>query len=69
MIKYYTYVEPTSPEDMTPMYFTFSEDEIVKMHWDYFLDKIRRMGLNPNNYSKFDCIEDWVGTHWALESL
>ena len=67
-MKYYTCMEPKSNTDMSPEYHTFSEDEVVKMHWDYFKDKIRRLGLDETNYNKFDCIDDWVVTHWAWES-
>ena len=68
MSKYYTMVEPKSAEDTSPEYHTFSDDEIVEMHWDFFMDKIRRLGLDETNYNKFDCIDDWFVAHWAWES-
>lgn len=68
MIKYYTFVEPKSKDDMSPIYHTLSENDILEKHWDYFTEKLRKLGLDETNYNKFDCIDDWVVTHWAWES-
>lgn len=67
MSKYYTFAQPKSKDNMEPEYQTFSEDEILEMHWDYFLDKVRKLGIDERNVNKFDCIDDWVVTHWAWE--
>ena len=67
-MKYYTYVEPTSATDSTPVYHTLSEDEIVEVHWDYFINKVVKMGYDKNNFCHLDCIDDWAITHWAWES-
>lgn len=70
-IKYYTYVEPTSDTDITPVYVTLSEQEILNQYWGYWYkrmcDKFGETEVG-NKYSSIDCIEDWVITNWAWES-
>lgn len=67
-MKYYTYVEPTSATDSSPVYKTLSEDEIIKEYWDYFIEKLQKRGYNINNVVRQDCIDEWVIIHWAIES-
>jgi hypothetical protein len=64
-------VEPTSAEDTTPIYITYSEEEILQMYWDYWYGKMcNKFGKDEvdSKYSKQDCIDDWVITNWAWES-
>ena len=71
MVKYYTITEPTSAEDNTPVYTTYSEDEILNFYWDYWYDRMcKKFGKDEvdSKYSKQDCIDDWVITNWAWES-
>jgi hypothetical protein len=70
-MKYYTYIEPTSAEDMTPLYITMSEEEILKEYWEYWYGKMcAKFGQEhvDANYSTKECIEDWCVVHWAQES-
>lgn len=67
-MKYYTYAEPTSATDSTPIYHTLSEDEIIEEYWDHFIEGIKKRGGDPNTYCKWDCIDTWVVVHWAWES-
>lgn len=67
-MKYYTYVEPTSETDMTPVYHTLSEDEIIETYWDHFIKNIKKMGLSEDSVTRWDCIDTWVVVHWAWES-
>ena len=67
-MKYYTYVEPTSVEDATPLYITMSEEEILNEYWDYWYGRMcNKFGKDvvDSKYSSVDCIEDWVTAHWA----
>ena len=70
-MKYYTYVEPTSSEDMEPVYITLSEEEILKEYWDYWYDRMcHKFGKEhvDSNYSPKDCVDDWITVYWAWES-
>jgi hypothetical protein len=70
-MKYYTYVEPTSSEDMEPMYITLSEEEILKEYWDYWYERMcNKFGKEvvDSSYASPDCIDDWITVHWAWQS-
>lgn len=70
-MRYWTIVTPTSGEDSTPIYETLSDDEIIEQYWDYWSSRmIAKYGLEEfeKNWSKKECIEDWVIIHWAWES-
>lgn len=50
---------------------TLSDEEILKEYWDYWYGKMcAKFGKEhvDSNYSKLDCIDDWVIVHWAIES-
>jgi hypothetical protein len=69
-MKYWTYAEPTSETDSTPIYYTFSEEEIIDKFWGWWYPKMcNKFGKKvvDENYCKEDCIDDWVTIHWALE--
>lgn len=67
-MKYYTYVEPTSETDMTPVYHTLSEEEIIKEYWPTFIERIKKLGWSEDSVCHWDCIDAWVVVHWAWES-
>jgi len=71
-MKYYTIVEPTSADDTTPVYTTYSEEEILKEYWDYWYARMcNKFGKDvvDGTYTSADCIDDWITVHWAWESL
>lgn len=50
---------------------TLSEDQILNEYWDYWYDKMcEKFGKDivDSNYTKQDCIDDWVIVNWAFES-
>jgi len=68
-VKYWTYIEPK--DDWSPLYLTYSEDEIIEQYYPYWYSKMcKKFGKEvvDRDYSKQDCIQDWVVTHWAWES-
>lgn len=67
-MKYYTYVEPTSDTDSTPVYTTLSEDEIIKQYWDYFIELMVSRGYDRDSFCHWDCLDHFIVTHWAWES-
>lgn len=70
-MKYWTIVSPNDSDDSTPFYETLSEDEIIAQYWDYWSNQmIAKYGAEEfeKNWSKKECIEDWVTIHWAIES-
>lgn len=60
------YVEPASDVDLTPVYYTFTDDEIVAMYWDYWSEQMRRAG-KLLMVTREHCIMDWVVVNWAWE--
>jgi len=69
-MRYWTYAEPTSETDSTPVYTTVSDKEIVDSYWEWWYSKMcKKYGKDhvDANYAKQDCIDDWVTTHWAWE--
>lgn len=50
---------------------TISEDEILKQYWNYWYEKMcAKYGRDivDTNYTKQDCIDDWVTINWAYET-
>lgn len=50
---------------------TLSEDDILNKYWDYWYDKMcNKFGKDivDSNYTKQDCIDDWIVINWAVES-
>jgi hypothetical protein len=43
------------------------EDEIVALHQKRFNERLLALKLDPNLYTKDDCIDDWVTENWAWE--
>lgn len=71
-MKYYSYNTYTHNEDgsRNDIVVTLSEEEIIKMYWNYWQDRmIYKFGKEhfEANFSKKDCIEEWVVVNWAWE--
>jgi hypothetical protein len=50
---------------------TLSEDQIIEQYYPYWSGKmIEKFGQEEfdKNWSKKECIEDWIVVHWAWES-
>lgn len=48
-----------------------SEDEIIAQFWDHWYGRMcAKFGKEhvDANYSRRDCIDDWVVVHWAWEA-
>ena len=55
-------------ENDRPVYETFSEKEIIEMYWPYWYKQMcKKYGKAhvDSNYTRKDCVEDWVVIHWA----
>lgn len=49
---------------------TLSEEQILAIYWDYWYGQMcKKFGKEhvDANYTKQDCIDDWVIVHWAVE--
>lgn len=58
-------------EDNNDVVETLSEKEILDQFWDHWYNKMcHKFGKEhvDANYTKQDCIDDWVVVHWAWES-
>jgi hypothetical protein len=69
-MRYWTYAEPTSETDSTPVYHTMSDDDILDSYWGWWYSKMcEKFGKEvvDRDYTKQDCIDDWVVVHWAWE--
>ena len=67
-MKYYSIAYPDGDNDVVE---TLSEAEILSEYWDYWYELMcKKYGKDEvdANYSKQDCIDDWVIVHWAWES-
>lgn len=68
-MKYWTISYPD--EDGNDITETLSEAEIFDQYWNYWYGKMcEKFGKEyvDANYTKQDCIDDWVIVHWAIES-
>ena len=68
-MRYWTCVSPDAKGD--PIYNTLSDDEIIKQFYPYWSEKmIQKYGLEvfKRNWSKIECIEEWVTINVAWES-
>jgi hypothetical protein len=58
------YIEPTSAEDSTAVVFVVTDEEILAIYWDYWVEQMVAVGkllmATPEN-----CIEDFVVVNWA----
>jgi hypothetical protein len=71
-MKYYSYNTFSFKEDgsIDDYVVTLSEEEIIKVYWDYWQEKmIFKYGKEyfQANFSEKDCIEDWIVVNWAWE--
>lgn len=68
-MRYWSYNEQTESLDDADIV-TVSEDEILNMYWAWWYSKMcEKFGKEvvDCDYSKQDCIDDWVVTYWAWE--
>jgi len=66
-MKYYSYLEPTEEGNVI---LTKSEQEIIDSYYDFWYDRMCKKfgkGHVDANYTKHDCIDDWVVTYWAWQ--
>lgn len=66
-MRYWSYNEPAGTGSIVV---TMSEDEILDQYWNWWYSKMcEKFGREvvDNNYTKQDCIDDWVVVHWAWE--
>ena len=65
-MKYYSYY--LQADDGSDNVDTLSEDEILKEYYEYWYSRMcKKFGKEhvDSNYSKLDCIDDWVVVNWA----
>lgn len=68
-MKYYSYY--LQADDGSDNVDTLSEDEILKEYYEYWYSRMcKKFGKEhvDSNYSKLDCIDDWIVVNWAWES-
>ena len=68
-MKYQTISYPD--EDGNDITETLSEAEILRDYWDYWYGKMcEKFGKEhvDANFTRQDCIDDWIVVHWAVES-
>lgn len=66
-MRYYSYNEPSPRGDLT---ITKSEREILDSYYDFWYGRMcKKFGKDyvDANYTKHECIDDWVVTHWAWQ--
>lgn len=67
-MRYFTYVEPTSVDDPTPLFVTMSEEQILDSYWEYWSEKMLESGRITEDINPRNCIDDWRVIHWAVET-
>ena len=68
-MRYWSYNEQTESLD-DAIVVTVSDDEILNQYWPWWYSKMcEKFGKEvvDRDYSKQDCIDDWVVVHWAWE--
>ena len=68
-MRYWSYNEQTESGDAVV---TVSEDEILNQYWPWWYVKMcEKFGREvvDSDYTKQDCIDDWVVVHWAWEVM
>lgn len=64
-----TYQTSYPDEDGNDVTETLTEEEILNEYWDYWYYRMcQKFGEEhvKKNYTKQDCIDDWVVVHWAI---
>lgn len=67
-MRYYTWVEPKSGDDPSPVYVTWSEEEIREKYYPYWYGRMcEKFGKDEVDdlYTFEDCLDDFVVTNWA----
>lgn len=68
-MKYYCYND--FDENNNPVIRVMSEEEIIARYWDTWYNGMCKKfskEIVDKEYSKQDCIDDWIVIHWAWES-
>jgi hypothetical protein len=66
-MRYWSYNEQAGSGNIVV---TMSEDEILDMYWAWWYNKMcAKFGREvvDSDYTKQDCIDDWVVVNWAWE--
>jgi hypothetical protein len=69
MMRYWSYNEQLNEIDSHVV--AVSDDDILDMYWNWWYGKMcEKFGkeIVDRDYTKQDCIDDWVVVHWAWES-
>ena len=69
LMRYWSYNEQTESLD-DAVVVTVSDDDILDMYWAWWYSKMcEKFGKEvvDRDYTKQDCIDDWVVVHWAWE--
>lgn len=69
-MKYYSYDCYDEDHPDKGYIVTVSEDEIIREFWDFWYEKMcKKFGKEvvDRDYSRQECIDDWVITYWAWE--
>ena len=67
-MRYWSYNERLNEIDSHVV--TVSDDDILDMYWNWWYGKMcEKFGSEvvDRDYTKQDCIDDWVVVHWAWE--
>lgn len=67
-MKYYSFNEFDGEKGWVE---TLSEKEILDSYWDYWYNAMCKKyskEVVDRDYSRQDCIDDWIIVHWAWES-
>ena len=68
-MRYWSYNEQAGSGNIVV---TVSEDEILNQYWPWWYVKMcEKFGREvvDSDYTKQDCIDDWVVVHWAWEVM
>jgi hypothetical protein len=69
-MRYYSYAEFSGAGDADII--KKSEEQILNEYWNtWYTNMCHKYSKDyvDNNYTKQDCIEDWIIVHWAQEAL
>jgi hypothetical protein len=47
---------------------TVSDEDIRRDYYPWWKEQMKRSGRNPDDYTFYDCLDDWMVVNWAWES-
>lgn len=65
-MRYYTCIHPGSHGQLVRE--TWSESQILAAHFDEWLSKCIKAGVDKAHMTTHRCVEDWVTVTWAWET-